>query len=339
MNYKKLLLPLLILGGIGGFGYVKYFSPNVASHLPDDGILKVPTGATAEQVISLLKEKNMVKDENSLRFWVEQLDYKGRGGRFKIQPNWSSFALIRHLRSGEQAAVRVTLNNEKSPSHVAAKVGKLLEADSLALMTAFNDKILLDSLGLKTETLMSIFIPNTYEFYWNTSSKGFVEKMLKEHKKFWNETRLNKARTLKLNPSEVYTMASIVEGETNISDERPKVAGTYLNRLAQGMKLQADPTVQFGLMQLEKTTQFRRLYNKDYQIPHLYNTYIITGLPPGPIGMASVASLEAVLNREQHNYVFFCAKPDNSGRHNFAENYETHLVNVKLYQQWLKEQQ
>lgn len=337
MNFKKLLLSLLIVASLAGFAYFKYFTPNVQAHLPDDGIVKVPTGANIEQVISLLLEKKIVKDEASLRFWVERLDYKGRGGRFKIQPNWSSYALVKHLRSGEQAAVRVILNNEKSPTHVAAKVGKLLEADSTMLISAFHDKALLDSLGLKPETLMSIFIPNTYEFYWNTTGKGFVEKMLKEHKRFWNETRLNKARTLNLSPAEVYTMASIVEGETNSSDERPKVAGVYLNRLAQGMKLQADPTVQFGLMQLEKTTQFRRLYNKDYQTAHPYNTYLITGMPPGPIGMASVASLEAVLNREPHNYVFFCAKPDDSGRHTFAETYEAHLINVKLYQQWLKE--
>ncbi|MFM2267171.1 MAG: hypothetical protein RL757_612 [Bacteroidota bacterium] len=338
INAKKrswLMPAFLILAGVGLFCYFKYFSAVVPASLPNDGMIKIPTGSTKEQVLNQLNKEGLVSDANAVSFWMERLDYKARAGRFKLKSGMSAYALVRHLRNGEQSAVKIVLNNEKSPAIVAGKVGKIIEADSLALLNAFNDPVLLDSLGLKPETLMSIFIPDTYESFWNTSAKGFLNKMLKEHKRFWNAQRLDKAKSLHLSPEQVYTMASIVEGESNFADEQPRVAGAYLNRLERGMKLQADPTVQFALMQVEKTNQFRRLFNKDYQVAHPYNTYQITGLPPGPIGMASQNSLDAVLNREVHNYVFFVAKPDGSNRHNFAETYEAHLVNVKTFQNYL----
>ena len=230
------------------------------------------------------------------------------------------------------------MNNEKTPQQIAAKVAKVLESDSLTFLNGFNDEALLDSLGMKKQTLMCYFIPNTYEMYWNTDAKKLLERMSKEFKKYWNEARTEKAKAMNMTPEQAMTMASIVEGESNKADERPRVAGAYINRLVMGMRLQADPTVQYALMDIEKTNMFRRLKYSDYLTPHPYNTYVNDGLPPGPVCMPSPSSIEAVLNPEKHNYVFFCAKPDLSGYHNFAETYEQHNVNVKLYQDWLRTQ-
>ena len=171
---------------------------------------------------------------------------------------------------------------------------------------------------------------------WNTEPRKFVERMGTEYKKFWNPERTAKAKAQGMTPEEVVTMASIVEGETKYDDEKPRVAGAYINRLKRNIRLQADPTTQFALMEIENTRSFRRLLYRDYATPHPYNTYVIDGLPPGPICMPSPTSIEAVLKPEQHNYIYFCAKPDNTGYHNFAETLEQHNVNVKIYQNSLK---
>jgi UPF0755 protein len=332
MKFGRILLILGIAALVGAWFVFKSNTPN---DLPDDGFLKIPTGYGEEQTANLLAEKGFISNKGSFEWWATRMDFKPRAGRYKIESGWSNMQLIRHLRSGNQVPVKVVLNNEKTVAQVAAKVGKVLEADSAALMQTFSNAVLLDSLGFNPNNLMTLFIPNTYEYNWNTSPRAFLERLLKEHKRFWNNKRLEQAAALHLSPAEVYTMASIVEGETNKIDERRKVAGAYLNRLKTNMRLQADPTVQFAIMQREGTSTFRRLYNVDYQTPHPYNTYLKEGLPPGPIGMASIPSIEGVLQPEPHNYVYFCAKPDNSGYHNFAETYEAHLVNVKIYQNWL----
>jgi UPF0755 protein len=231
--------------------------------------------------------------------------------------------------------VKVVLNNERTPNQVASKIAKVLETDSASFAHAFADETLLAEIGIPKAQLMCLFLPNTYELFWNTEPKKFLERMAKEYKRFWNTERLAKAQTQGLSPEQVITMAAIVDGESSVKSEQPKVAAAYLNRLKQNMKLQADPTVQYALMEIEKTPSFRRLLNKDYLVPHPYNTYMNEGLPPGPICMPSPSSIEAVLNPEQHDYIYFVAKPDNSGLHNYAVTYEQHLVNVRIYQDWL----
>jgi UPF0755 protein len=334
-NMRKLITAAIIIAGLAGAAYLYFFKTNVPDDLRSD-FIKIPTGSTLENLRSQLITEGFILDENNFDQWANWLEFKNaRSGRFKITKGWSSYDLIKHLQRGEQAPVKVVLNNERTPEQVAAKVAKFLEYDSARFAQAFLDSTLLDSLQMSRATLMCLFLPNTYEIFWNTEPRKFVERMSKEYKRFWNAERTAKARAQGMNPEQAVTMASIVNGESRHEDERPRVAAVYLNRFKQNMKLQADPTVQFALMEIEKTGTFRRLLNRDYLVAHPYNTYVYEGLPPGPICMPAPSSIEAVLNPEAHNYLYFCAKPDNSGYHNYAETYEQHLSFVKIYQNWL----
>ena len=236
------------------------------------------------------------------------------------------------LRSGDQDAVKVTFHNISRLSQLAALVSKQIEADSAQLMAAFYNPEFLKETGLKKNTVQAIFIPNTYELYWNTSGDQFVTRMLQESRHFWNVSNKEKAKKLKLSRVEVSTLASIVEAETKKSDEMPKVAGLYLNRLTIGMRLQSDPTVVFAL----NKPGIHRVYYADLKIESPYNTYIHTGLPPGPIGFPSTTALNAVLNQFESNYIYMCAKPDYSGYHNFANSYAKHQKNARIYRAFLK---
>jgi UPF0755 protein len=332
---SKLLKIALAAVVLGGGLYFYFFKSNVPNDLKSEYI-KIPTGSSFDDLKNQLVTEGMIADEGNFEQWASWLSFTNvRSGRFRLKSGWSSYDLIKHFQTGEQAAVKVVLNNEKTPQQVAAKIAKVLERDSATFAQTFLDAQLLDSLGLKKETLMCLFLPNTYEFFWNTEPRKFIERMAKEYRRYWNPERTALAKAQGLTPEQAVTMASIVDGETRHDDERPKVAAAYLNRLKQNIRLQADPTVQFGLMEIEGTSSFRRLYNSDYLKPHPYNTYLNFGVPPGPICMPQPSSIEAVLKPEQHNYIYFCAKPDNSGYHNYAETYEQHLVNVKIYQTWL----
>lgn len=334
--FRKIIIGLVVLGVAAGAAYLYYFKANVPKDLKNEYV-KIPTGSDFDDLVKQLDTEGVILDADNFKQWASWLDFKNvRAGRFKISKGWSSYDLIKHLQKGEQAPVKVVLNNERTPAQVAGKISRVLERDSLAFLTAFQDQSLLDSLGLKSETLMCIFLPNTYNFTWNTEPHKFVERMATEYKKFWNPERTAKAKAQGLNPEQAVTMASIVDGESKYEDEKRRVAGAYLNRLKQNIKLQADPTVQFALMEIENAKSFRRLFNRDYLTPHPYNTYMNEGLPPGPVCMPSPGSIEAVLNPEKHNYIYFVAKTDNPGYHNFAETYEQHLVNVRIYQQSLK---
>jgi UPF0755 protein len=217
--------------------------------------------------------------------------------------------------------------------NVAAKAARFIEPDSLAIVTLLQDEAYLDSIGYSRETLQSIFIPNTYQFFWNTSPRGFVERMLKEHDRFWSKNRRRaKAERLGLTPEEVYTLASIIEKETLNNDEKKRMAGVYLNRLQRGMLLQADPTAVFATRDFD--TPRVLYYHTEFDSP--YNTYRYPGLPPGPIAMASIASIDGVLNAEDHDYIFFCARGDGSGYHNFAETMAGHSRNIRVYQENLR---
>ncbi len=337
-NGQQVIWAAIILGGIAVISYLFLFKSNIPSDIKQESV-KIPTNSSFDDLVNQLLTEGVITDEADFRRWANWLDYETvRPGRFRIEAGWSSYELIKHIHKGEQSPVKVVLNNERTPEQVAGKVARFLERDSMTFLQTFNDTALLDSMGITRQTLMCMFLPNTYEFFWNTEPRKFLERMSKEYKKFWNKDRTASAAAQGLTPEQAITMASIVDGETTRKDEIPKVAGAYLNRLKQNIKLQADPTVQFALMDIEHTPSFRRLYNKDYQVPHPYNTYMHVGLPPGPICMPSTASIEAVLHPESHSYIFFVAKPDNSGYHNYAETYEQHLVNVRVYQNWLATQ-
>ncbi len=321
-----LLLGLVAAGVVGYLAWSFVYKPNVPASLTKKHVL-IPTGASLNQVVDSLKAGGFIFDENSFRTMAERLSYKGRSGRFEIKPGQSSYHLVKHLRSGEQAPVKVVLVNERLPEDIAAKVAKAIEPDSLALVTLLNDTTYLDSLGLTPATLLSLFIPNTYEVFWNTTPRKFMERMKKEHDRFWEaEGRKAKAAALGLSQVEVYTVASIVERETNDKAEKPRMAGVYLNRVEQGWPLQADPTLVFASRDWEARDLAKY---KDLDSP--YNTYKYPGLPPGPISMASIPSLDAVLNREKHDYMFFVATGDGSGKHMFAVTYDAHKVNIEVY--------
>ncbi len=333
-----LLLLALLLGGLFlGWKPVKaiYFS-GVPKHLKNNFLL-IPTGATFDQVLDSLTLGGFIDNPEGFRWLAEKMKYRReimRAGRFEIQPGWHNRQLIQHLRGGKQAPVKVVLNIERLPEEVAGRVARFLEADSLSLLQTFRDPELLAQTGYTPETLISLFIPNTYEMFWNTDARGFLERMIREHDAFWNKNdRRAKAQALGLTLEQVYTLASIVERETNANSEKPTIAGVYLNRLNINMPLQADPTCVFATRDFEtrRVTEFHTTFNSPY------NTYIYKGLPPGPICMASISSIDAVLNPQAHDYLYFCAKPDDSGTHTFASSYGAHLVNARRFQSWLQQ--
>lgn len=321
---------------LGSRFYKIYLKPAVPGDL-EDYFLEIRTGSGPEDVEELLLKEGFITDRAGFRMVCGQMKYYSgpiRAGRYEIGKGWNHLQLVRHLRSGRQAPVMVVLTNERLLEDVAQKVSRFIEPDSAALMQAFLDERIIGPLGYTAETLMALFIPNSYEFYWNTSPEQFLERMKKEHDKFWSkETRTEKAAALGLTPTEVYTLASIVEKETNQNSEKRRIAGVYLNRLRIGMRLQADPTCVFATRDFETTRVVQ--YHKEFDSP--YNTYIYVGLPPGPIAMASIASIDAVLNGEKHEYMYFCAVGDGSGLHQFAKSHEGHQQNVSRYRRNLRE--
>jgi UPF0755 protein len=303
----------------------------------EHNILLVPTGATYDQVVDSLTNGGFVTDVESFHWLADYMKYKRpemRAGRYEIEPGWNNRQLIRHLRGGKQAPVNVILTNQRLPEEIAGRVAQFLETDSLSLLNTFRDPALLAELGYTPESFISLFIPNTYQMFWNTDAKGLLNRMAKEHDAFWNKNeRKSKAQQLGMTPEAVYTLASIVERETNNNPEKPTIAGVYLNRLNIDMPLQADPTAVFATRDftVRRVTEYHTTFDSPY------NTYRYKGLPPGPISMASIASIDAVLNPKQHDYLYFCAKPDDSGSHAFAETYTAHLVNARRFQSWLRQ--
>lgn len=321
---------------VGMYLYNRYVAGTAVPTYLEENMVTIPTNSTFEEVIEILKAKDLIQNETTFRFLSEKMNYQRspmRSGRFQVEPGWSMVDLIRHLRNGEQAPVMVVLTNERLLEEVAAKVARFIEPDSTDFMAIFNDEAYLREMGYSKETLMSLFIPNSYEFFWNTSAQSFMDRMIREHKSFWNKNdRLKKAKALDLEPAEVYTLAAIVERETQNNPEKPRMAGVYLNRLEKGIRLQADPTCVFATRDFNT----KRVTNYHLKFDSPYNTYLYAGLPPGPISMASISSLDAVLNAEDHDYIYFCAKGDGSGLHAFAKTLSGHNQNAAKYRENLK---
>ena len=328
--FKKTIIFLLILGiAIGGYAY---YTVMVAPVVPDGEpiVITIPTGAGYEQVMDSLAGKGVTPNRAIFDPLAERMAWKRdpmRSGRYRLTAGDSYVGLIRKLRSGSRETVKVILTVEREPENVAAKAARFLEGDSLAFVRLLQDEAYIESIGYTKETLQTLFIPNTYEMYWNATPKEFVERMIKEHDRYWDENRRAKAKKLGLTPAEVYTLASIVHSESLARKEQPRIAGLYLNRLRQGIKLQSDPTAVFATRAFGIT----RVLNKHIQAEHPYNTYTNYGLPPGPIAMPEISAIEAVLNPEQHDYVYMCAIGDNSGLHNFAKTLAGHGRNIAVY--------
>lgn len=339
-KWKKVLIVLLVLLAAGGTwaGYEFYttvFSPNVVMEA-EEGYFHVPTGSGFKQVSDLLQQKGIITNRASFEWLAQQLHYPEniRPGRYLLKNGMNNKELILLLRSGRQVPVKVVINNIRLREELAGKVGSLLEVDSVEVMRLMGDPVFTLKYGFEPETFPTIFLPNTYEFYWNTSGEEFVEKMAKEYKKFWNGERKAKAKKLGLEQSEVSILASIVEKESNFRSEHSTVAGVYLNRLRIGMPLQADPTLVFA----NRDFTAKRVLNSHKEIDSPYNTYRYKGLPPGPICIPDPRTIDAVLNAEQHSYIYFCAKADGSGRHAFATTYNEHLANAREFQRMLNRQ-
>ncbi len=261
-----------------------------------------------------------------------------KAGRFLIKKGMNSNDIINALR--QNVPVKLAFNNQERLEDFAGRIGSQIEADSTKLMASFTNKKFLSDNGFTEENVLALFIPNSYEFYWNTSANKFREKMAKEYRKFWTEERIAKAKSQNLTPLEVSTLASIVHKETVKQDERPRVAGVYLNRLNKGMKLEADPTVIFAVKKSTDNfdTIIKRVLYKDLETVSPYNTYMYASLPPGPIAMPDISAIDAVLNPETHNYIYFCASVTNFGYHEFAVTGAQHEANRQKYVKWINAQ-
>ncbi|MDR2913562.1 MAG: endolytic transglycosylase MltG [Tannerella sp.] len=250
-----------------------------------------------------------------------------KSGRFAVEPGMNNNTLLNRLRRGQQTPVRLTFNNLRLVSDLTTRLSDQLMIDNDDLLSYLGDDEYCGSLGFNTATVKAMFIPNTYEVYWNIPAEKLIERMKREYDAFWNEGRLEKAKELRMSPVEVSILASIVEEETAVPDEYPVVAGLYINRLHKGMPLQADPTVKYAVGDFS----LRRVLNKHLEVESPYNTYLHEGLPPGPIRIPSVRGIDAVLNHTKHNYFYMCAKEDFSGRHNFAVTLSEHNRNADKY--------
>lgn len=254
-------------------------------------------------------------------------------GRYAVKPGESAFKVFRNMKSGRQTPISLTIPEVRTADRLASALSKKLMLDSTTIYNALTAQSVCSGYGYDTTNIISMFIPNTYDIYWNTSIDKLLGRMKKEHDMFWNEPRLAKANAMNMTPTEVSTLASIIDEETANTQEKPMVAGMYYNRLKIGMPLQADPTIKFAW----KDFGLKRIYNKLLHIDSPYNTYINTGLPPGPIKVASIAGIDAVLNHAEHDYLYMCAKEDFSGTHNFAVTYQEHLRNAAKYTKALNE--
>lgn len=320
------------------FGYWLYhtvMSPNVATPDGKEVVIYIPTGSTYEDVTAILSEAHILVNPKSFNWVAKKKEYPDniRPGRYVIGNGFSNNRLVNMLRGGLQSPVNVTFNNLRDVDQLAGRIAKQLEVDSASLASLLHNEEYIGQLGFNSRTIPALFLPDTYEFYWNTDAEGFVFRMFQEYNKFWNDERRQQASDKGLTPIQVSTLASIVNKETNMSDEMPRVAGVYLNRLKNNWLLQADPTLIFAW----NDYSIRRVLEYHKQIESPYNTYKYAGLPPGPICIPSIAAVKAVLNAEDHHYFYFCAKEDFSGYHNFAKTLTEHNRNAVRYQQALNQ--
>ena len=342
MNLKKIavIFSLVIVVVASVYGYMQYrtiFSGN--TKFDDDQVyVYVPTDADFPKVVSLVQP--YVQDVDKFIAVAEKKSYPAnvKAGKFVIKKGMNSNEIINSMR--QPVPVNIAFNNQERLENFAGRISTQIEADSVSLMKAFTDPEFLKQNGFTEENVLAMFVPNSYEFFWNTSATKFRDRMAKEYRKFWTEERKAKAQAQNLTPIQVSILASIVHKETVKSDERPRVAGVYLNRLAKGMKLEADPTVIYAVKKAENDFNkvIKRVLYKDLETVSPYNTYMYSGLPPGPIAMPDVTALDAVLNPEKHNYIYFCASVTNFGYHEFAVTPAQHEVNRQKYVAWVNRQ-
>lgn len=330
-----ILISLTLIIGVGCFlGYhVYHLFFAQPFHISESKYLYIDTDDTVDSVYCKIQLTGNTEDIDGFKFLSLHKNYAERikTGRYEIKPTDNNRYLFNRLFLGYQTPIKFTLPNVRGIDKVISHAAQKLMLDSVSLSKLLTDSTYFTQIGFSKQTLPAVFIPNTYEVYWDMTAEKFMERMLKEYKKFWNDKRLQQAQAIGLSPIEVATLASIVDEETANNAEKPMVAGLYINRLHKGMLLQADPTVKFAHQEFG----LRRILFKHLEIDSPYNTYKYAGLPPGPIRIPSIQGLESVLNYSKHNYIFMCAKEDFSGTHNFAVTSAQHAANARKYQQAL----
>jgi len=343
MYIKKILLAIALIGLViaGYFAYFVYnamLKPNTAFN-NETAYIYIPTNATYAEVREQLEP--LLKDIDSFDALAIQKKYTTniKAGRFPIKKGMSNNDIINSIRSNN-LPIKLSFNNQERIEDLAGRIAQQIEPDSLSLLKAITDSTFLKEKNFTKQTVLNMYVPNTYEFFWNTSPELFRDKMLGEYYRFWNDSRQAKRKALKLSVNEVMTIASIVQKETAKIDERPRVAGVYLNRIRKAWPLEADPTVIYAKKLKENNFDqvIKRVLYKDLEIDSKYNTYKYPGIPPGPITMPDVSAIDAVLNPEKHNYMFFVADVKNFGYHKFAKTLAQHNANKRLYTQWISSQ-
>jgi len=330
-----LLLLLLVLGGVGFYlAWRVQWKPNVVASPFGPAYLHIRTGSTFQQVLASLESQELLEDYATFAWLAERRGYPAhvQAGRYKLSFGANNAELLDKLMRGEQDTVAFQLDAFKYKPQLARQVARQLEADSVSLHRLLrNNAFLQRRYHLDTTTVLTLFLPGPYRFLWNTSAQQFLDSAAAMHRRFWTAARHRRADSLGLSPAEVHVLASIVQRETAMPEDKPVIAGVYLNRLRRGMRLQADPTLLWAIGNFG----VKRVLNKDKLVDSPYNTYKHKGLPPGPITSANRQSLDAVLKPAAHDYYFFCARPDRSGYSDFAETYAQHKLNARRYQHTL----
>jgi UPF0755 protein len=319
-----------IIAGLRGYQLFQYIFDENVDH---PGSITIDREATYQDVLDSLNARDIIENEKAFRWVAKKKKYPSniKVGRYIFEKGMNTNQIVNRLRAGDQEPVTVTFNNLRFIDELAGSVARKIEPDSLELLQYLNDSLVINQHGFDQYSFHAMFIPNTYEFYWTTTPEQFVNRMASEYRRFWTDERLAKAESLGLTPVEVSTVASIVQEETIKADEKARVAGLYLNRIKRGMLLQADPTVKFALGDFG----IKRVLNLHLKIDSPYNTYIYAGLPPGPINFPEISSIEAVLNAEEHAYLYMCASDEFNGYHNFAKTLREHNINARRYQEAL----
>lgn len=343
MNLKRVvwavaLLGLVICGFISYQIYQAVFAVNT-NFENESRAIYLPTGANLADL-----EEQLSPHITNWDYFLAVAQRKGyvsriKPGKYILLSGMNNNEIVNTLRS-QNTAVRVTFNNQETLRSLAGRISAQIEADSLSLLNEFSSGEWVQDLGLNEDTALSAFLPNSYEFFWNTSAEEFCKRMIKEHKAYWTEDRIALAKQQGLTPIQAYTLASIVQKETAKASERPRVAGVYLNRLKKGIKLQADPTVIYAVKKYSGNydTIIKRVLNRDLAVDNPYNTYKYAGLPPGPIAMPDLSALNAVLEPEEHDYYYFVADMERPGFHMFAKTLAQHNRNAQQYYKWINAQ-
>lgn len=343
MKIKKLIgiISVVVVTGLIIYGYLLYRDIFVGNTKFEEQevYVHIPTDADYNQVKQIMSA--YVDNMDRFETVAEKKEYPSRtekSGQFLLKKGMNSNEIVNALR--QNIPVKLAFNNQERLENFAGRIGSQIEADSLSILNAFKDKKFLEENGFTEENVLSICIPNSYELFWNTKAEKFRDRMAKEYRKFWNDDRLAKAKAQNLTPIQVSILASIVHKETVKEDERPKVAGVYLNRLNKGIKLEADPTVIYAVKKTsgDWNQVIKRVLNKDLLTVSPYNMYMYNGLPPGPIAMPDITAIDAVLNPQKHNYIYFCASVTNFGYHEFAVTPAQHEANRQKYVAWVNSQ-